>query len=143
MAGANKGNTVKVMYTGRHKDSGEIFDSNEGREPLEFVMGEGMVIAGFEKAVLGLSAGESASIEIPPADAYGDYMDNMVIEVRREQLPPEITPEIGAMLQIATEDGGAAYVHIKEFDDETIKLDANHPLAGQTLLFDIEVVEVK
>jgi len=139
---AQKGSTVKVHYTGTLKEDGSQFDSSEGRDPLEFKLGEGMVIAGFEKAVIGKSAGDAVTVEIPPAEAYGEPNDQLVFQVRKEQLPPNVELEEGIMLEIRTEDGSPAYVRVTAFDDEMVTLDGNHPLAGQTLIFDIKVVEL-
>ena len=139
---AQNGSTVKVHYTGTLKEDGSQFDSSEGREPLEFKLGEGMVIAGFEKAVIGKSAGDTVSVEIPPEEGYGSPSEELVFQVRREQLPPTVELEEGIMLEIRTEDGQPAYVRVTEFDEETVTLDGNHPLSGQTLVFDIEIVEV-
>ncbi|WP_319471496.1 peptidylprolyl isomerase [uncultured Pseudodesulfovibrio sp.] len=139
---AQKGSTVKVHYTGTLKEDGSQFDSSEGRDPLEFKLGEGMVIAGFEKAVIGKSVGDSVTVEIPPAEGYGDPNDQLVFQVRKEQLPPNVELEEGIMLEIRTEDGSPAYVRVTAFDDEMVTLDGNHPLAGQTLIFDIKVVEL-
>ena len=139
---AQKGSTVKVHYAGTLKSDGSQFDSSEGREPLEFKLGEGMVIAGFEKAVIGKSVGDKVSVEISPEEGYGTPNDQLVFQVRKEQLPPNVELEAGIMLEIRTEDGQPAYVRVTEFDDEMVTLDGNHPLAGQTLCFDIEVVEV-
>lgn len=139
---AQQGNTVKVHYTGTLKADGSQFDSSEGRDPLEFKLGEGMVIAGFEKAVLGRSVGDSVTVEIEPEEGYGSPNEQLVFQVRKEQLPPDVELEEGIMLEIRTEDGSPAYVRVTEFDEEMVTLDGNHPLAGQTLVFDIEVVEV-
>lgn len=139
---AQKGNTVKVHYTGTLKADGSQFDSSEGRDPLEFKLGEGMVIAGFEKAVLGKSPGDAVNIEVSPEEGYGEPSDDLVFQVRREQIPPTVELEPGIMLEIRTEDGSPGYVRVTEFDDETVTLDGNHPLAGQTLVFDIKVVDV-
>jgi len=139
---AQQGSTVKVHYTGTLKEDGSQFDSSQGREPLEFTLGEGMVIAGFEKAVIGKSAGDSVTTEIPPEEGYGSPNDQLVFQVRREQLPPNVELENGIMLEIRTEEGSPAYVRVTDFDEEMVTLDGNHPLAGQTLVFDIEVVEV-
>lgn len=142
MPGANEGNKVKVNYTGKYKDSGEVFDTSEGREPLEFVLGKGMVIAGFEKAIIGLNPGDTTSIEVPPEEGYGTSRPELVFEVRKEQLPPNIAPEVGMMLEVATESGETAYMRIAGVGDEMVTLDGNHPLADKTLLFDLELVEV-
>ncbi len=139
---AQNGSTVKVHYTGTLKEDGSQFDSSQGREPLEFKLGEGMVIAGFEKAVIGKSAGDTVTVEIPPEEGYGSPSEELVFQVRREQLPPTVELEEGIMLEIRTEDGQPAYVRVTEYDEETVTLDGNHPLSGQTLVFDIEVVEV-
>ncbi len=139
---AQEGSTVKVHYTGTLKADGSQFDSSEGRDPLEFKLGEGMVIAGFEKAVIGKSVGDSVTVEIAPEDGYGEPNDQLVFQVRKEQLPPNVELEEGIMLEIRSEDGQPAYVRVTEFDEEMVTLDGNHPLAGQTLLFDIEVMEV-
>ncbi len=139
---AKQGSTVKVHYTGTLKEDGSQFDSSQGRDPLEFTLGEGMVIAGFEKAVIGKSAGDSVTVEIPPEEGYGDPNEQLVFQVRREQLPPTVELEEGIMLEIRTEDDSPAYVRVTEYDDSLVTLDGNHPLAGQTLVFDIEVVEV-
>ncbi|WP_338667559.1 FKBP-type peptidyl-prolyl cis-trans isomerase [Pseudodesulfovibrio methanolicus] len=139
---AQNGSTVKVHYTGTLKEDGSQFDSSEGREPLEFKLGEGMVIAGFEKAVIGKSVGDTVTVEIPPEEGYGSPSEELVFQVRREQLPPTVELEEGIMLEIRTEDGQPAYVRVTEFDDELVTLDGNHPLSGQTLVFDIEIVEV-
>jgi peptidylprolyl isomerase len=139
---AQNGSTVKVHYTGTLKEDGSQFDSSEGREPLEFKLGEGMVIAGFEKAVVGKSAGDTVTVEIPPEEGYGSPSEELVFQVRREQLPPTVELEEGIMLEIRTDDGQPAYVRVTEFDEELVTLDGNHPLSGQTLVFDIEIVEV-
>ena len=139
---AKKGSTVKVHYTGTLKADGSQFDSSEGRDPLEFTLGENMVIAGFEKAVIGKSTGDTVSVEIPPEEGYGEPNEQLVFQVRKEQLPPNVELETGIMLEIRTEEGQPAYVRVTDFDDKLVTLDGNHPLAGQTLVFDIEVVEV-
>lgn len=119
-----------------------MFDSSEGREPLEFVLGQGMVIAGFEKAIIGMNPGDKASIEVPPEEGYGASRPELVFEVRKEQLPPNIAPEVGMMLEVATESGETAYMRIADVAEEMVTLDGNHPLADKTLLFDLELVEV-
>ncbi|CCH48242.1 FKBP-type peptidyl-prolyl cis-trans isomerase [Pseudodesulfovibrio piezophilus] len=139
---AQQGSTVKVHYTGTLKDDGSQFDSSEGREPLEFKLGEGMVIAGFERAVLGKSVGETVSVEIPPEEGYGEPNDELVFQVRKEQIPPNVELEEGIMLEIRSEDGTPAYVHVTTIEEDLVTLDGNHPLAGKILCFDIEVVEV-
>ncbi len=142
MAPASKGDKVRVHYTGTFKDSGEVFDSSQGGDPLEFVLGEGMVIAGFERAVLGLNPGDSKTVEVSPEEGYGSYNSELAFSVRKEQLPPNVEPELGMMLEVRTEDGGAAYVTVTEISDAEVTLDGNHPLADKTLMFDVTLVEV-
>lgn len=141
MAKIKEGDTVKVHYTGKIED-GTVFDTSKEREPLEFTIGEGKLIPGFEKAVVGMDVGDSNTVTIPTEEAYGEKRDDMVVDVERNQIPEDITPEVGQQLQIQQKDGGAIPVVITDVTDETVKLDANHPLAGQELTFEIEVVEV-
>jgi peptidylprolyl isomerase len=138
---AENGSTVCVHYTGS-LDDGSVFDSSEGREPLEFVLGEGNVIPGFEQALGDMEVGDKKTVKIPCAQAYGEVDDNMMMAVPREQVPPEITPEVGMMLQVSTPQGPMP-VRIGKVTEESIMLDANHPLAGKDLTFEIELVEVK
>lgn len=135
------GATVRVHYTGT-LDDGTEFDSSRDREPLEFTLGEGMLIPGFEKAVLGMSkVGDAVKVVIPAEEAYGERLEELVISVPRDQVPPHIEPEVGLMLQLMT-DGGEMEVAVTEVTEEAVTLDANHPLAGETLTFDIELVEL-
>lgn len=136
-----KGDTVFVHYTGT-LDDGEEFDSSDGRDPLEFVMGGGMIIPGFEAAVEGRSKGEKVSVKIPPEDAYGQHNAEMVLIVPRSEVPDHIEPEEGMWLQIALDEGELDVVMTRVTDEE-VELDGNHPLAGETLNFDIEIVDVK
>jgi peptidylprolyl isomerase len=135
------GDTVFVHYTGT-LDDGTEFDSSRDREPLEFVMGGGMIIPGFEAAVAGKEAGDKVSIRIPPAEAYGERNEEMVIIVPRDEVPKHIDPEEGMWLQIAVEQGELDVV-VSRVTDTEVELDGNHPLAGKTLNFAIEVVNVK
>jgi len=136
-----KGDTIRVHYTGRLED-GKEFDSSLNREPLQFEVGAGSVIKGFEDAVIGLEKGEKKTVEVPPKKAYGDRDDNLIIEMPQKSVPEEITPEVGMRLQLVNQKGQAVPVRITEVLEESIKLDANHPLAGKTLVFDIELVEI-
>jgi peptidylprolyl isomerase len=138
---AKEGDTVKVHYTGKLED-GTVFDSSQEREPLEFTIGSGDIIAGFERAVIGMSPGDSTTERIPAKEAYGPRQEGMVMELGREDVPAEISPEVGQQLQIRQEDGQAVPVMITEVSDGAVLLDANHPLAGETLVFDIELVEI-
>ena len=131
---AHSGDTVRVHYTGR-LDSGEVFDSSQGREPLSFDVGSGQVIPGFESAVDGLAVGSSVTVRIDPDDAYGQRQDQMILTVPAEQAPPGLTAGQAVML-------GDQPATIVEVDDQAVVVDANHPLAGQALTFDIELVGI-
>jgi peptidylprolyl isomerase len=139
---AKKGDKVKVHYHGRLND-GSTFDSSAGREPLEFEVGSGMVIKGFDDGVTGMAVGEKKTITIPATDAYGERQETMVIDFPKSNFPAEITPEVGMTLQMHSENGQEIPVVITAISDEAITLDANHPLAGRELIFDIELVDLK
>lgn len=164
MAQAKQGDTVRVHYTGTLTD-GSIFDSSEvveqdscgcncsssggcgtgsdcGCDPLEFTIGEGSVIPGFEKAVLGLAVGESIKVTIPADEAYGPRNDQMVAVVERAEMDGEINPIEGQQLEVVLQDGSSMPVLITEVTETTVTLDANHPLAGQDLTFSIKLVEI-
>lgn len=139
---AKKGDKVKVHYHGRLED-GTTFDSSEGRQPLEFEVGSGMVIKGFDEGVTGMTVGDKKTISIPADDAYGQRQEDMVIVFPRTNFPPDIQPEIGMTLNMHTEEGHELPVLITGINEESITLDANHPLAGKELIFDIELVDLK
>lgn len=141
MAQASAGDTVKVHYTGKLED-GTVFDSSRDREPLEFTLDAGQIIPGFEEAVEGMQEGEETTVEIPPEKAYGMHQEEAVMEFPMEQFPEEIDPEVGMQLQLQGTNGQPFPARVVEVGDETVVLDANHPLAGETLTFDIELVEV-
>lgn len=141
MAQAKTGDTVKVHYTGR-LDDGQVFDSSSGRDPIQFTIGEGQVIPGFEQAVIGANPGDSKTVTIPSENAYGPHLDEMVVDVDRSNLPEDLNPSVGDQLQMQTASGMPVVVTVSEINDTTIKLDANHPLAGKNLTFDIELVEI-
>ena len=141
MSKAKDGDTVKVHYTGTLED-GEVFDTSKDKEPLEFQLGQGQLIPGFEKAVEGMEVGESTTVEIPSDEAYGELRDDLVINVPKDQLPEDISPQIGMQLQVNQQDGQPIPVRITEIGDEDLTLDANHPLAGKDLKFEIELVDV-
>ncbi|SDB40550.1 FKBP-type peptidyl-prolyl cis-trans isomerase 2 [Desulfonatronum thiosulfatophilum] len=140
MTQAQTGNNVKVHYTGR-LDNGQVFDSSAERDPLEFTLGQGQLIPGFEKAVSGMQVGDKKTVTIPAEDAYGTRQEELLFSVERTQLPDHIQPEVGQQLQVS-QDGQATVVTVADLTDTTIVLDANHPLAGENLTFDLEVVEV-
>ncbi len=139
---ASDGDTVRVHYTGTLED-GTTFDTSVGREPLEFTLGEGQMIPGFEKAVYGLQVGKSKTVTIPAEEAYGPHRDDLVIVVEREQLPADLDPKVDQQLQMQQADGRTAVVIVTDVSEATITVDANHPLAGKDLTFEIELVEIK
>jgi peptidylprolyl isomerase len=141
MGQAKLGDTVTVHYTGKLTD-GTVFDSSNDDNPLEFKLGEGQLIPGFEEAVMGMNAGDSKTTHIPVAQAYGEYRPEMVIEVERNQIPPELEPEVGQQLQIQQPTGQVVPVVITDISDSSVRLDANHPLAGEDLIFDIQLVAI-
>jgi peptidylprolyl isomerase len=140
MTEVKKGDNVKVHYTGKLND-GTVFDSSEGGEPLEFAVGSGQVIAGFEEGVVGMKVGESKVIEIPVEKAYGERNDAMVIQAPIEQVPPDLNPELGMRLEMGGANGEILRVVVTEITDKHITLDANPPLAGKDLIFEVELVE--
>jgi len=135
------GDTVKVHYTGSLED-GSVFDTSQDREPMEFTLGSGQLIPGFEKAVEGMEKGESTKVTIPSEEAYGEPREDLIISVPRENMPDGVTPEVGMQLQVNQPDGQSIPVRITEIADEEVKLDANHPLAGKDLTFEIELMEI-
>jgi len=140
MAEAKAGDTVRVHYTGTLGDGSE-FDSSRGREPLEFTVGEGQVIPGFDEAVTGMQPGEEKRVTIPADEAYGQRRPEMVGSIRREQFPPGIRPAVGQQLQMSQQ-GHTFVVTVTGVSDDEVTLDANHPLAGEDLTFQLELVEI-
>ncbi len=134
------GKTVKVHYKGT-LDDGSVFDSSEGRDPIEFEMGSGALIPGFEAAVAEMETDETRSVTIPAAEAYGDVNQDMVGEIPRSNLPDDIEPEVGMVLSMHAPDGEMP-VRVVAVDEENLTLDANHPLAGQNLTFELTLIEV-
>ncbi len=141
MQEAKNGDKVKVHYHGR-LTSGETFDSSEGREPLEFEVGSGMVIKGFDDGVTGMKVGDKKTVNISAEQAYGEKNPDMVVEYPRSQFPSHIELKVGEQLVMSSASGQQFQVRIAEIKDEVILLDANHPLAGEELIFDIELVEI-
>jgi FKBP-type peptidyl-prolyl cis-trans isomerase 2 len=141
MQQVKKGDTIKVHYHGKLND-GSTFDSSEGREPLEFEVGGGMVIPGFDNGVTGMAPGEKKTIVIPADEAYGQKQDEMIMEFPRDRFPADMVPEVGMQLNMSNGSGQNFPVTIAEVGDEAVLLDANHPLAGQDLTFDLELVEI-
>ena len=134
------GDKVKVHYHGKLR-SGETFDSSEGREPLEFTVGSGQVIKGFDDGVRGMNVGDKKTVEIASVDAYGEKEEDRIIEFPKTQFPSEMKAEVGMQLMMNDGQGQSMPVVIVEVKEETVLLDANHPLSGQDLIFDIELVE--
>ena len=138
---AETGDTVRVHYTGRLQN-GEVFDTSAGDEPLEFTLGQGQMIRGFEQAVLGMQVGDNKTVTITVDEAYGPRRDDLILEVSRDELPDDLEPDVGMLLQSSQPDGSVIIFTITEVSDTTIKVDGNHPLAGLELTFDIELVEI-
>ena len=139
---AKPGDTVTVHYTGKLPD-GSVFDTSQGRDPIQFVLGRRRVIAGFDKAVAGMQPGEEKTAEVPADDAYGPHRPELVMEFDRVRIPPDIDAKVGDELQVQTVAGKAMPAVVIGASDEAITLDANHPLAGKDLTFEIELVDVR
>jgi peptidylprolyl isomerase len=141
MAQAKNGDNVKVHYNGK-LDTGVLFDTSEGSDPLQFELGSGCLIPGFEEAVIGMSPGESKTVIIPPEKAYGRYREDRVIKIDKKDLPEDIVPAEGMTLEVCASNGVMVPVQITEIVGSTVTLDANHPLSEQTLTFEIKLVEI-
>lgn len=141
MSPAKHGDTVRVHYTGKLAD-GTVFDSSLDQEPLEFTLGAEQVIPGFEEAVMGMDPGQTKITKVKADRAYGPYREDMTMEMERSRLPQDIQPEVGQQLEMRNPDGTGVVVTVKEVAESSITLDANHPLAGKDLRFDIKLVEI-
>lgn len=141
MSQVKKNDTIKVHYTGK-LSSGEVFDSSLERDPMEFTVGSGQLIPGFENGVIDMKINEKKTITIPSAEAYGEPRKELIQEVPKDRLPEEIKPEVGMGLVSKTPEGQEIQLVVKEVNDESIVVDGNHPLAGQDLTFEIEVVGI-
>ncbi len=142
MSQVKENNTIKVNYTGK-LSNGQIFDTSEGKEPIEFVLGQGRLIPGFEKGLIDMKLNEKKTIEIAKDQAYGDVNDNLIQEVNKTELPQDMEPKVGMGLVSKSPDGKEINLMVVEVKDESIVIDGNHPLAGHDLIFDVEVVEIK
>ncbi len=142
MVKAKNGDTVKVHYTGTLED-GTVFDTSVEREPLEFTLGQGQLIPGFEQAVIGMKIGDLKTINIPADQAYGPHRDDLILVIERGQLPEDLDPKVGQQLQMMQADGSIITVIIIEISETTVTIDANHPLVGKNLTFEIELVEIE
>ena len=140
-AQAKDGDVVKVHYTGKTAD-GAVFDSSLGREPLQFTIGEGKLLARFEQAVIGMKLGESKTVKIPTDEAYGPYREDLVIVIEWSQLSEGVKPEIGQRLKSTQPDGRMIVARVIKVSESGVTVDANHPLAGEDLTFDIELIEI-
>jgi len=141
MTQAKSGDTVKIHYSGS-LDDGTPFDSSRGGDPLQFQLGAGQLLPGFETAVEGMTVGESKSFSLAPEEAYGPHQEALVQDVPKSALPDDMTPEVGMQLQGTGSDGQTMQLVVTDVKSEAITVDGNHPLAGQALNFDIELVEV-
>jgi len=143
MAQAKAGDTVRVHYEGQLSD-GTIFDSSLEREPIEFILGQDTVIPGFEQAVIGMEVGESKDISIPPEEGFGEYSEDLVVNIEKTILPPDINPELGMQLEVSSEEEEetSRVFTIADIAEDSITLDGNHPLAGAEIAFKIELLEI-
>lgn len=141
MAEAKDGDVVRVHYTGTLDDETQ-FDSSVGRDPLEFTVGSGMVIPGFDETVRGMEPGDTRMTKIPPEQAYGEPREEMMVTLYRAQLPEEFKPQVGQRIHLEGQDGQPVTALVLEADETRVVVDANHPLAGKTLNFEIELVEI-
>lgn len=136
-----KGDTIRVHYTGK-LTSGELFDTSEGRDPLEFQVGAGHVIRGFDDGVLDMQVGDKRTVQIPVDQAYGPRNEDLIMDFPADRLPEDLKPEVGMQLQLNNEQGQSFPVVVRAVSVESVTLDGNHPLAGEELIFDIELVEI-
>jgi len=141
MAQAKQGDTIQVHYTGKLGD-GTIFDTSKDRHPLQFRIGQGQVIAGFEQAVIGMNTGESKTVTIPVDQAYGPRREEKIVTVERSRLPADLNPNVGQRLEFTQMDDQTVLVTVTALTDTTMTLDANHPLSGKDLTFDIELIAI-
>ena len=141
MAEAERGNTVRIHYTGTLQDNSQ-FDSSHGRAPLEFTLGNGEVLKGVDEAVVGMKPGEEKVVTIPAEEAYGPHREDFVHEVERSRISKEVDLKVGTVLQATNGAGDKISMTVVSFDDNTVQVDANHPLAGEDLTFDLKLVEI-
>ncbi len=142
MTQVKAGDTVRIHYTGT-LTTGETFDSSEGRDPLEFVVGSGQIIPGLDKAIPGMAVGDKKTVEVPCAEAYGEARDEAIQAIPRSEIPDHIPTEPGTQLQMQSPDGQVIPVVVVDVNEESVILDANHPLSGKDLIFAIELVEIQ
>lgn len=138
---AKQGSKVKIHYTGKLEDGG-IFASSKNKEPIEFTLGQGQVIPGIEEAVEGMQPGESKTVKIPPDKAYGPHRNELTQEIPKKDIPADIKPEAGQRLNVKWSDGKETAVSVTEVSETSVTIDANHPLAGKDIVFDLELVGI-
>lgn len=141
MAQVSYGDTVKVHYTGKLED-GTVFDTSRNRDPLQFTLGSGQILPGFEQTLIGMTPGETKTAKIPADQAYGPYREDMVQQVDRKNFPEHLEPQIGQQLEARRGDGQPLIVTVTEVSETSVTVDANHPLAGKDLIFDIQLLEI-
>ncbi|MBW1981791.1 MAG: peptidylprolyl isomerase [Deltaproteobacteria bacterium] len=141
MAQAKVGDKVRVHYEGKLND-GTVFDSSIEREPIEFVIGQNMVIQGFENAVVGMEVGESKSVSLAAEEAFGEHRDDLVVDIEKKLIPPHIDPQLGMQLELTSDEGTKRFFTITRVDEETVTLDGNHPLAGKEIMIKVDLVEI-
>jgi len=141
MSQAKNGHTVKVHFTGK-LENGEVFSKPKEDEPFEFTLGSGELIPGFEKAIIGMEVGQTKTITVPPEEAFGERHEDLVVDVNRTHIPKHITPVIGEQLQIRLKGSDPIKATVVDVDEDTVTLDANHPLAGYILFFEVKLVEM-
>jgi peptidylprolyl isomerase len=142
MEGIKEGDVVRVHYTGKLQ-SGEVFDSSEGQDPLQVTIGQGKIIPGFERALIGMQNGEKKTFDLAPEQAFGERRDELVHVIEREQVPPDLKLEVGMQLALEGKDQEPIPAQVVDLSESTVTLDTNHPLAGKPITFDIDVVDIK
>ncbi|RLG24869.1 peptidylprolyl isomerase [Methanosarcinales archaeon] len=141
MAQVQDGDTVKVHYTGKLED-GTVFDTTANRDPMQFRIGEGQVIPRFEQAMIGMAPGESKTVEVPADEAYGPHHEELVLMVDRNIFPEDAQPEVGLQFEVRQTDSPPIVAMVTDVTESNATLDANHPLAGKDLIFDVQLLEI-
>jgi FKBP-type peptidyl-prolyl cis-trans isomerase SlpA len=142
MIQVTENSTVKVHYTGKLAD-GQVFDTSDGKDPIEFALGQGQLIPGFEKGLIDMKLNEKKTINMTKEEAYGEVNESLIQEVKKTELPQDMEPKVGMGLVSKSPDGQEINLMVVEVKEETIVIDGNHPLAGRDLIFDLEVIEIK
>jgi len=134
------GDTISVHYTGK-LENGDVFDSSQGRDPLKFTVGAGQLIKGFDSAVIGMAVGDKKTVTVPPEDGYGSRNEELIVDLPKENMPKDMKIDVGMPLQLADQSGNPVPAVVHEIGETVVKMDVNHPLAGKTITFDIEIAE--